>query len=636
MVQLLGFSLGTLPFIYLGAPIFRGRPKKIYFQPIADRVKIKLASWKASLLSIAGRVQLVKSVIQSMLIHTMTIFSWPISLLREMEKWIKNFIWSGDINKRKLVTVAWKKVCADIEEGGLGIRSLICLNNATNLKQCWELFNSEEQWADVLRSRVIRRNNCIQHHIYSSIWSGIKKEFNIVKENTYWNIGDGKGINFLMDQWCGDPLIQTLNLTSAQIQNFPQMLCEYVQNGQWYFPADVVQEVPLARSLVSHVTIPIQRSMDKLVWKHSGNGYLSLKDAYNFKKNHFPKLPWAKIIWSSDIPPSKSLCVWRVMLNKLSTDDNLKNKGYYLPSMCTLCKKHEESIFHLFFECSYAVNLWNWLAAAINKRLIFQTVEDIWSVCNMSWNPQCKLVITTSLINIINSIWYARNQERFSMKRIPWRSSLSNVIASTCLSGNLSKIVAAASINNFVILKKFNVSLHPPKAPKIIEVIWKPPLPLWIKCNTDGSSNAITSACGGIFRDHHSNFLLCFAENTGHNNAFNAELLGAMRAIEFAKQYGWNNLWLECDSSLVINAIQNKSLVPWRLRNRWSNCMLTVNSMNFLATHVFREGNTCADTLANVGLSLSHLTVWMNTPDCIREFYVKNKLGMSNYRFVGY
>jgi hypothetical protein len=139
--------------------------------------------------------------------------------------------------------------------------------------------------------------------------------------------------------------------------------------------------------------------------------------------------------------------------------------------MCSLCRRHEESIFHIFFECSYASNLWNWFSAAINRRLFFQNVEDIWSVCNMSWNPQCKLVITAALINIINSIWYARNQGRFSKKTVPWRSSLSNVIASTCLSGNLSKVVASASISNFVILKKFNVNLHPPKAPKIIEVI---------------------------------------------------------------------------------------------------------------------------------------------------------------------
>jgi len=92
IVNLLGFSQGSLPFTYLGAPIFKGKPKKIYFQSIADKIKLKLASWKASLLSIAGRVQLVKSIVQSMLLHTMNIYSWPVNLLRDIERWMKIFI----------------------------------------------------------------------------------------------------------------------------------------------------------------------------------------------------------------------------------------------------------------------------------------------------------------------------------------------------------------------------------------------------------------------------------------------------------------------------------------------------------------------------------------------------------------
>lgn len=76
-----------------------------------------------------------------------------------------------------------------------------------------------------------------------------------------------------------------------------------------------------------------------------------------------------------------------------------------------------------------------------------------------------------------------------------------------------------------------------PNSPKIIEVIWKPPIPRWVKCNIDGSATPQASACGGIFRDYESNLLLCFAENTGLNNAFHGKLLGAMRAIELAKQF---------------------------------------------------------------------------------------------------
>jgi hypothetical protein len=56
IVQHLGFKVGSLPFNYLGVPIFKGKPKACYLQPIADKIKNKLSSWKASLLSIAGRV----------------------------------------------------------------------------------------------------------------------------------------------------------------------------------------------------------------------------------------------------------------------------------------------------------------------------------------------------------------------------------------------------------------------------------------------------------------------------------------------------------------------------------------------------------------------------------------------------
>jgi hypothetical protein len=102
----LGFNVGSLPFDYLGVPIFKGKPKKIHLQPIADKVKSKLAGWKASLLSMAGRVQLIKSVIQGMLVHSFSVYSWPTSLIKDLEKWMRNFIWSGDVTQRKLVTVA--------------------------------------------------------------------------------------------------------------------------------------------------------------------------------------------------------------------------------------------------------------------------------------------------------------------------------------------------------------------------------------------------------------------------------------------------------------------------------------------------------------------------------------------------
>ncbi|PNX55599.1 hypothetical protein L195_g049229, partial [Trifolium pratense] len=56
-----------------------------------------------------------------MAIYSITIYSWPSAILKSIESWTRNFIWSGDISQKKLVTVAWKKVCAPYEEGGLGL-----------------------------------------------------------------------------------------------------------------------------------------------------------------------------------------------------------------------------------------------------------------------------------------------------------------------------------------------------------------------------------------------------------------------------------------------------------------------------------------------------------------------------------
>jgi len=175
-----GFNIGSLPFTYLGVPIFKGKAKIAYFQPIVDNIKLKLSAWKASLLSIVGRVQLVKSVIHSMLLHCITIYSWPVNLIKDLEKWMRKFIWSGDVNKRKLVIVAWHKVCVPTKEGGLGIWSLAKINEGANLKLCWEMIHSSLPWAQFLKNRVMKNQKPVNYHISSSVWSGIKHKYSEV------------------------------------------------------------------------------------------------------------------------------------------------------------------------------------------------------------------------------------------------------------------------------------------------------------------------------------------------------------------------------------------------------------------------------------------------------------------------
>lgn len=139
--------------------------------------------------------------------------------------------------------------------------------------------------------------------------------------------------------------------------------------------------------LAQQVIIPAEEQPDSLQWKHDQSGELCLKEAYNFKHHQFQELHWAKTIWSVDIPPSKSMFIWRLMHNKVPTDENLKQRGFSFPSICNLCYKHEESSFHLFFNCEYSIRIWSWLASCLNLSLNFSCLEDVRKFCDLSWSP---------------------------------------------------------------------------------------------------------------------------------------------------------------------------------------------------------------------------------------------------------
>jgi len=87
-----------------------------------------------------------------------------------------------------------------------------------------------------------------------------------------------------------------------------------------------------------------------------------------------------------------------------------------------------------------------------------------------------------------------------------------------------------------MVLKAFKVNTHHPNAPKITEVIWSPPILNWIKCNTDGAAlgSPGQAACAGIFRNRNGESIGCFAVNLGITNAFYAELMGVIFAVECA------------------------------------------------------------------------------------------------------
>ena len=81
----LSYSHGLLPFNYLGVFIFVDAPKIRFLQPLADKVKLKLTSWKEKSLNMMDQIQLVNTVVTGFLVYSFSVYKWPASILKQVE-----------------------------------------------------------------------------------------------------------------------------------------------------------------------------------------------------------------------------------------------------------------------------------------------------------------------------------------------------------------------------------------------------------------------------------------------------------------------------------------------------------------------------------------------------------------------
>ncbi|KAG4990950.1 hypothetical protein JHK87_024407 [Glycine soja] len=78
------------------------------------------------------------------------VYAWPISLPKEIDAWVRNFVWSGDGQKRKLVTVPWASVCNPVHEGSSGLRSIRRINEVVVLHLGVEVWARGGFWEMIL------------------------------------------------------------------------------------------------------------------------------------------------------------------------------------------------------------------------------------------------------------------------------------------------------------------------------------------------------------------------------------------------------------------------------------------------------------------------------------------------------
>lgn len=93
--QVLGYKIGTWPLIFLGDQIGSSPKRKIFWQPLVQKFKPKLASWKCQSLNQAGRLALIKSSINSLPVYWFSLHQVPKGICNQLEAIRKNFFWGS-------------------------------------------------------------------------------------------------------------------------------------------------------------------------------------------------------------------------------------------------------------------------------------------------------------------------------------------------------------------------------------------------------------------------------------------------------------------------------------------------------------------------------------------------------------
>ena len=107
--------------------------------PLIEKNEKKLATWKGSSLSIAGRTTLINSSLSSSFIYHMSMYLLPKTVIKALDKQRRTFFWQGGGTRKKYHLVKWDVICLDKKNGGLGIKDIFKMNISLLCKWWWKL-----------------------------------------------------------------------------------------------------------------------------------------------------------------------------------------------------------------------------------------------------------------------------------------------------------------------------------------------------------------------------------------------------------------------------------------------------------------------------------------------------------------
>lgn len=218
--QIVGYEYGQFPLKYLGFPVQPGKWGQGECHQLVDRIACRIKSRSARHLSYAGRAQLRNSVLLQMHTFWASVFIiLPKSVIVEVTRICRDFLWGTKTSGRAVALVAWQEVCKPRRSGGLGIHNSLCWNEAFIGKQVWDLATKKDNlWVKWMHGVYLKRQdiwNATAPNDSSWHWKQIVRIKDKIKQgviNGYWTQQPGNeytvrsGYRWLIEQPQNQPV----------------------------------------------------------------------------------------------------------------------------------------------------------------------------------------------------------------------------------------------------------------------------------------------------------------------------------------------------------------------------------------------------------------------------------------------
>jgi len=482
-----------------------GRDRKATFSYIKDRVWQKINSWSGKCLSKAGREVMIKSVLQAIPSYVMSIFQLPTTLLDSIEKMMNSFWWGyGKSAQKGIHWMSWEKLSAPKIHRGMGFKDLAAFNLAMLGKQGWKfIMKPASLVARIFKARYFPSGSyltTVVGHNPSYVWCSIMHARFVVRGGARWRIGTGATIPILNEPWLSNGDVIGSDTPRAHfVHNFTVNSLMNLYDKRWneqvvrqVFSDDIAHKI-LRTPLFSQV------DDDTIIWKAERNGRYSVRSAYMLcvleliDSSYNWRLGFWTGIWNLKVPSKVKNLIWQMCRGCLPTRVRLLDKGVTCPTNCASCDSTHEDLWHVFFACPFALQVWNMkgLWGSVNHA-VSTTTSVIATIFYLLENLSADL--TQRLTSVIWSIWKHRNlrvwnEETETSAKIVKRAL--NMIEDWKLA-NSPNVLASPSH-----AQQATTSISQPHPVK-----WQPPATGRYKCNIDA---AFSSQANRTSRGVHSN-----------------------------------------------------------------------------------------------------------------------------------